>query len=77
MVTICLYSLKFHFKILYVFYAQDDKFPYHVTDMVGLRWLKLNKTNLDVVPFELSNLRKLVSDPNILYDFASLVTLQL
>jgi len=37
----------------------DGKFPYHVTDMVGLRWLRLNNTRLDSVPFELSNLKKL------------------
>jgi len=37
----------------------DGKFPYHVTDMVGLRWLRLNNTGLDAIPFELSNLKKL------------------
>jgi len=39
----------------------DGNFPYHVTDMVGLRWLRLNKTGLDIIPFELSNLKKLES----------------
>jgi len=39
----------------------DGSFPYHVTDMVGLRWLRLNKTGLDIIPFELSNLKKLES----------------
>jgi Leucine-rich repeat (LRR) protein len=39
----------------------DGRFPYHVTDMVGLRWLRLNRTGIDSVPFELSNLKKLES----------------
>ena len=29
--------------------------------MVGLRWLRLNSTGIDTVPYELSNLKKLVS----------------
>ncbi|ESN93094.1 hypothetical protein HELRODRAFT_96186 [Helobdella robusta] len=39
----------------------NDRFPYHVTEMVGLRWLRLNRTQLDVVPYELQNLKKLES----------------
>lgn len=40
---------------------RDGNFPYHVSDMVGLRWLRLNKTGLGIIPFELSNLKKLES----------------
>jgi len=39
----------------------DGNFPYHVSAMIGLRWLRLNKTGLDIIPFELSNLKKLES----------------
>ncbi|KAG1675355.1 Protein flightless-1 [Nymphon striatum] len=38
---------------------QDDAFPNSVAVMTGLRWLKLNKTNLDWIPEELYNLQKL------------------
>ncbi|EEC17524.1 flightless-I, putative, partial [Ixodes scapularis] len=35
-------------------------FPKAVGDMTGLRWLKLNRTNIDWIPDELQNLKKLV-----------------
>ncbi|XP_071963998.1 protein flightless-1 homolog [Antedon mediterranea] len=38
---------------------KDDEFPKHVADMSGLRWLRINKTNLDMLPDELSHLSKL------------------
>ena len=39
---------------------QQDHFPYHVSEMIGLRWLRLNQAGLDSVPYELSKLQKLV-----------------
>ncbi|ELU16604.1 hypothetical protein CAPTEDRAFT_151582 [Capitella teleta] len=38
---------------------QESRFPYHVSDMVGLRWIRLNRTGIETVPYELSNLKKL------------------
>lgn len=38
---------------------QEDYFPKAVAEMTGLRWLKLNKTNVDWIPDELGNLQKL------------------
>ncbi|XP_071129219.1 protein flightless-1 homolog isoform X5 [Mytilus edulis] len=38
---------------------QDDKFPVEIADMSGLRWLRLNKTNLDKMPEEIYKLKKL------------------
>ncbi|XP_022250914.1 protein flightless-1 [Limulus polyphemus] len=38
---------------------REDYFPNAVGDMMGLRWLKLNRTNIDWIPDELSNLQKL------------------
>ncbi|KAK2161161.1 hypothetical protein LSH36_120g02033, partial [Paralvinella palmiformis] len=37
----------------------QDHFPYHVSEMIGLRWLRLNQAGLDSVPYELSKLQKL------------------
>ena len=45
---------------------QEDYFPKAVSEMTGLRWLKLNKTNIDWIPDELGNLQKLVSHFKIL-----------
>lgn len=39
---------------------QGDSFPDHVADMSSLRWLRLNKTSLEMLPDELSQLSKLV-----------------
>jgi len=39
---------------------QDGNFPKHVADMTGLRWLKLNKTGLTVLPEVMAALKKLV-----------------
>ncbi|XP_071488184.1 protein flightless-1 homolog [Diadema antillarum] len=36
-----------------------DMFPSSVADMSGLRWLRLNQTNLEMLPDELSQLNKL------------------
>ncbi|XP_060063340.1 protein flightless-1 homolog [Ylistrum balloti] len=42
------------------FYGHDgDYFPCQVGDMSGLRWLRLNKTNLKEMPEEISKLKKL------------------
>ncbi|PIK45358.1 hypothetical protein BSL78_17779 [Apostichopus japonicus] len=38
---------------------QDDLFPKTLVDMSGLRWLKLNKTSIAMLPDELSSLSKL------------------
>lgn len=38
---------------------QEDMFPTAVGEMTGLRWLKLNSTNLDWIPDELGRLQKL------------------
>ncbi|XP_013412224.1 protein flightless-1 homolog isoform X3 [Lingula anatina] len=38
---------------------QEGKFPKDVADMIGLRWLYVNDSNLDKLPDELSNLNKL------------------
>ncbi|CAN8029961.1 unnamed protein product [Ixodes persulcatus] len=40
---------------------QEEYFPKAVGDMTGLRWLKLNRTNIDWIPDELQNLKKLES----------------
>ncbi|CAH1118897.1 unnamed protein product [Phaedon cochleariae] len=36
-----------------------DKFPTAVSSMIGVQWLKLDRTNLDEIPKELGNLMKL------------------
>ena len=41
---------------------QGDAFPENVAMMKGLRWLRLNKTNLNAIPVELRDLEKLVVD---------------
>ncbi|XP_052818035.1 protein flightless-1 homolog [Mya arenaria] len=38
---------------------QESKFPKHIADMTGLRWLKLNRTGLTEMPKEMGNLTKL------------------
>ncbi|XP_014670701.1 PREDICTED: protein flightless-1-like [Priapulus caudatus] len=38
---------------------KDGKFPSNITDLSSLRWLRINKTNLDSVPYQLRNLSKL------------------
>ncbi|XP_018497358.1 protein flightless-1 [Galendromus occidentalis] len=40
---------------------QEDNFPRTVAEMVGLRWLRLDRTNLDGFPDEMSRLQKLES----------------
>ena len=42
-------------------YFQDDTFPEAVEQMTSLRWLRLNRTNLETIPYEISHLEKLVS----------------
>ena len=46
---------------------QDGKFPADVADMSGLRWLRLNKTNLNKLPSELGQLEKLVSNVSFVF----------
>ncbi|XP_064640268.1 protein flightless-1 homolog isoform X2 [Lineus longissimus] len=38
---------------------KDDNFPSHVSDMTGLRWIRLNRVGLSQLPDELGNLQKL------------------
>uniref|UniRef100_T1J3P6 Gelsolin-like domain-containing protein n=1 Tax=Strigamia maritima TaxID=126957 RepID=T1J3P6_STRMM len=38
---------------------EEDLFPKAVSDMAGLRWLKLNKTSLEWIPEEIGRLQKL------------------
>lgn len=38
---------------------QEDYFPKAVAEMTGLRWLRLNRTNIDWIPDELLSLKKL------------------
>ncbi|XP_077526880.1 FLII actin remodeling protein isoform X2 [Haemaphysalis longicornis] len=38
---------------------QEDYFPKAVAEMTGLRWLRLNRTNIDWIPDELQSLKKL------------------
>ena len=40
---------------------QEENFPKSVASMVGLKWMKLNRTNLDWIPEELGNLNQLES----------------
>lgn len=39
---------------------QDGQFPEGISEMVGLRWLKLDDTGLTEAPEELGKLQKLV-----------------
>lgn len=43
------------------FDEQDDRFPKTVSSMTGLKWIKLNKANLEWVPEEVSGLSNLES----------------
>ena len=47
--------------LLYDSLVQDGKFPNALADMVGLRWLRLNRTGLEVLPSNVAKLNKLVS----------------
>ncbi|KAK3582011.1 hypothetical protein CHS0354_039677 [Potamilus streckersoni] len=38
---------------------EGEKLPPQLADMTGLRWLKLSRTNLDAIPREIANLKKL------------------
>ena len=40
---------------------KDGEFPEGISEMVGLRWLKLDRTGLKEAPEELGKLQKLVS----------------
>ncbi|RWS11681.1 protein flightless-1-like protein [Dinothrombium tinctorium] len=42
-------------------FEHEDNFPKSVSQMTGLRWLKLNQTHIDWVPEQLANLNKLES----------------
>ena len=41
-------------------FEQNDEFPEAIREMVGLRWLKLDRTGLTEAPEELGKLQKLV-----------------
>ena len=43
------------------FVFKDGQFPNDVMKMKDLRWLRLNRTKLDTLPYELGNLKKIVS----------------
>lgn len=43
------------------FTFQEDNFPKEIMKMTGLRWLKLNDTNIDWIPEEFASLDKLES----------------
>lgn len=46
---------------LNVLFVQEDKFPSAVCSMTGLKWIKLNRTNIDWVPEEMASLKSLES----------------
>ena len=50
-------ELKYH----QIISLQQEKFPEDVSAMSGMRWLRLNRTGLEMVPYEVSKLTKLVS----------------
>ena len=41
-------------------FEQNGEFPEAISEMVGLRWLKLDRTGLTEAPEELGKLQKLV-----------------
>ncbi|XP_041473939.1 protein flightless-1 homolog [Lytechinus variegatus] len=59
---------------------RGDVFPNAVADMSGLRWLRLNQTNLEMLPDELSQLNKLehlhMSRNNLIQIHGDLPTMQ-
>ena len=59
-----------HDDFKYLSLLQGDTFPEHVADMSSLRWLRINKTGMEMLPDELSQLNKLVSKAiKIIYKF--------
>ena len=60
--------------ITYCLQFQQEKFPEDVSVMSGLRWLRLNRTGLEMVPYEVSKLTKLVSKTTSVVDHSITVS---